>query len=145
MAEKEARRFGLAWLLLSLALALHVADEALTGFLDFYNPLVLRMRERLGWWPMPAFAFGEWLAGLIVAVVILAFLSRFAYAGKRAMRPLAFVFGGIMLLNGLAHMLGSLYFGRILPGFYSSPFLLLGSVNLLRAAAAMRSPTDLNR
>ena len=58
---------GRAWILLCLALALHVFDEARTGFLDVYNPTVLAMRERLGWWPMPTFSFGVWLAGLIGA------------------------------------------------------------------------------
>jgi hypothetical protein len=30
--------FGNAWLVLCAALAIHVADEALTGFLSAYNP-----------------------------------------------------------------------------------------------------------
>ncbi len=32
----------------------HVVDEASNDFLAFYNPMVLRMRETLGWFPMPA-------------------------------------------------------------------------------------------
>ena len=32
-------RIRTAWLALVVALALHVADEALTGFLDVYNPV----------------------------------------------------------------------------------------------------------
>jgi hypothetical protein len=34
------RRFCAAWVGLCAALALHVTDEALTGFLDVYNPAV---------------------------------------------------------------------------------------------------------
>ena len=40
------RRHLRAWRLLVGALAPHVLDEALTGFLDFYNPLVLSIRAR---------------------------------------------------------------------------------------------------
>lgn len=36
---------GRAWLALAGALAVHVADEALTGFLAVYNPAVLALRE----------------------------------------------------------------------------------------------------
>ena len=35
------RALGIAGVLFWMALALHVADEAVTGFLDVYNPTVL--------------------------------------------------------------------------------------------------------
>ena len=65
---ESARRHGLAWIVLSLALALHVADEALNGFLSFYNPMVRRIREQVPLLPLPTFEFEWWLAGLIAAV-----------------------------------------------------------------------------
>jgi hypothetical protein len=49
--------FGRAWFLLTAALALHVLDEATTGFLHLYNPTVTAMRARWGWFPMPTFEF----------------------------------------------------------------------------------------
>lgn len=128
------QRHGVAWLLLTAALGVHVADEALTDFLSFYNPMVTSLRERLGWWPMPTFTFDVWLTGLIVAVVLLALLSAFAFRGARAMAWASFPYGGLMLLNGLGHTLGSVYFGRLLPGVYSSPLLLAASVWLLLCA-----------
>lgn len=134
MQSNGSRRLGFAWLLLSLTLGLHVADEALTDFLGFYNPMVESLRVRFGWWPMPTFTFGVWLSGLIVAVIVLTALSRFAFARKPWMRPFAFVYGTIMLVNGLGHILGSVYFGWILPGFYSSPFLIASSLYLLKVA-----------
>ncbi len=137
MQPNASRRFGIAWLLQTLALALHVTDEALTDFLGFYNPLVQSLRARLGWWPVPMFTFGEWLGGLILVVIALAAMSRLAFAGKRWMLPLAFIYGTIMLLNGLAHTLGSVYFSRILPGFYSSPFLLASSLYLFLTTREM--------
>ena len=52
-----------SWVVLVIALAVHVLDEALTNFLEFYNPLVLSMRARSPWFPMPTFTFEVWLAG----------------------------------------------------------------------------------
>ena len=132
-------KLGIAWIALCLALTLHIVDEALTGFLSVYNPTVMAMRERVPWFPMPVFEFGVWLAGLIAANVLLLALSVFAFRGSRWLRPLAYVFAVIMLLNGLGHTLGtilgrtvaSVHFARPMPGFYSSPGLLAASIYLL--------------
>ena len=40
----QDRSLARAWILLCLALALHVFDEATTGFLGVYNPTVLAIR-----------------------------------------------------------------------------------------------------
>ena len=80
LPERHAR----AWLLLDAALALHVVDEALTGFLDFYNPLIRQLRDRLGFWPMPTFRFGVWLSGLVAVVVFLRCSRRLFAAARRA-------------------------------------------------------------
>jgi hypothetical protein len=63
-AQPEAVRHTRAWLLLVGALAIHVTDEAATGFLDFSNPLVGEIRSTVRWFPMPTFTFGIWLTGL---------------------------------------------------------------------------------
>ncbi len=123
---------------LSVALGLHVLDEALTDFLSFYNPLVERLRERLGFWPMPTFEFVTWITGLVIAVAVLLALSVFAFRGAWWMRPLAYFFGVLMLANGLGHSVGSVYFGRLLPGVYSSPLLLIASVYLLAQTVGLR-------
>ena len=44
-------KLGIAWIALCLAFALHVIDEASTGFLSVYNPTVLALRAKLGFWP----------------------------------------------------------------------------------------------
>jgi hypothetical protein len=121
------------------AMALHVTDEALTGFLSVYNPTVLALRAKLGFWPMPTFGFGEWLTGLIVAVLVLLALSPFVFRGARWIRPLFYFFAVIMLFNGLGHTAGtvlghtvsSVRFPRPMPGFYSSPLLFITSVYAL--------------
>ncbi len=136
------RAFGLSWLGLCSALALHVLDEALTGFLDVYNPTVLILRESLGWFPMPVFRYDVWLAGLTLAVLGLSALSIPAFRGARWMRTPAIVFSVFMIANATGHTLGTIFgqtvasvrFPRPMPGFYSSPFLLAAAVNLLRRA-----------
>jgi hypothetical protein len=47
------------------------------------------------------------------------------------MTPLSYLFGAIMLGNGLLHIAGSFYLGRLMPGVYSAPLLLGASVYLL--------------
>ena len=132
-------KFGIAWIALCLAFALHIVDEALTGFLLVYNPTVIAIRERVAWFPMPVFEFGAWLTELVVADLVLLFLSVFAFRGSRWLRPIAYMFAVIMLLNGLGHTLGtiagqtvaSVHFARPMPGFYSSPALLAASIYIL--------------
>lgn len=126
-------RHARGWLVLVGALALHVLDEALTGFLEFYNPLVVRIRSQLGWFPMPAFTFDEWLTGLVIAVILLAMLTPVIRRGSRVARAISYFFSALMFLNGLGHLGGSVYFERWLPGATSAPLLLVASVMLARA------------
>jgi hypothetical protein len=138
--------FGLAWILLCLAFCAHVADEALTGFLNVYNPTVIAMRDRFAWFPMPTFEYREWLVRLIVANLVLLGLTPFAYRNARGLRPLAYFYAGIMLLNGMGHTIftvlgrtvASVQFPRPAPGFYSSPFLLITSIYLFMRLRASR-------
>lgn len=122
-----------AWLLLVGALAAHVVDEALTGFLDFYNPLVLDIRSRIAWFPMPTFTFGVWLTGLVVAVALLALLAPAVGRGAVATTIASWIFSAIMFMNGIGHLAGSVYWQRWLPGATSAPLLLVASVTLARA------------
>ena len=88
---------------------------------------------------MPVFEFQTWLAGLVAANVILLSLSPFAFRGSHWLRPFAYVFAVLMILNGLGHTLGtifgrtvaSVHFPRPMPGFYSSPALLAAAGYLL--------------
>jgi hypothetical protein len=130
LPEAAARAHERAWYVLVAVLAIHVVDEALTDFLSFYNPLVLTIRERIPYFPMPTFSFGPWLAGLIIAVVTLAVLGPAVRRGAIGTTVLSWIFSAIMLANGLGHLLGSLYFQRWLPGATSAPLLLVASVLL---------------
>ena len=131
--NRAAHAFGHAWLALTLALAAHVADEAATDFLSVYNPLVAAARQRFGWFPMPAFTFAVWLTGLIVLVAILLSLTPLANRAVPSLRLAAYPFAAIMLLNGIGHLAGSIYFRRWMPGATTAPLLLVASIWLWRA------------
>jgi hypothetical protein len=128
-----AARHARAWLLLVVMLAVHVADEALTGFLDFYNPLVLETRSQVPWFPMPVFTFPVWIAGLTLLVLALAALTPAVRRGARGTVVASWILALIMLLNGAGHLVGSAYLQRWLPGATSAPLLLIASVLLARA------------
>jgi hypothetical protein len=137
---QQERSFARGWFALTVAFALHVFDEATTGFLGVYNPTVTALRVRWGWFPMPNFEFRSWLTGLIVGVAICFALTPLAARGARWLRPLAWFYAVIMFYNGMGHTLftilgrtvASVTFPRPAPGFYSSPFLFIGSVWLMR-------------
>ena len=134
-------RHWVAWISLCGALAVHVADEALTDFLALYNPTVLAIRERYPFLPLTTFTFEGWLALLIFAIVALTAVSFFVWKGRWAMRPISYAFAGFMLLNGLLHIAGSFYMGTFMPGVYSSPLLLAASIFLIiRTADLSRTP-----
>jgi len=142
----ERSNFGLAWLLLCLAFCAHVADEALTGFLPIYNATVLAMRSQYKWFPMPPFEFRDWLTGLIVANIVLQLLTPFAFRNAWWLRPLAYFYATVHLLNGTGHTLAtifgrtasSIHISRPAPGFYSSPLLFAGSIYLFMRLRASR-------
>jgi len=117
-----------AWVLMISAIAVHVFDETVTDFLLFYNELALNLRGGVGFFPLPTFSFGAWLGGLIAAIIICFALTPLVSRGGRFIRVLTTVLGMLMVANALGHMLGSVYLGRLLPGFWSSPFLLVAAV-----------------
>ena len=145
-------RLGLAWVLLSLSVAAHVIDEALTGFLSVYNPTVRVLRARIGFWPMPTFEYRTWLTALIVGVVLMFAFSPFVYRGARWIRPIFYFLAAVMIANAGGHILftilgrtvSAVRFSRPAPGFYSSPLLLAASIyamiELRKTAKSRRLP-----
>ena len=132
------RRFGCAWVALALAIGVHVADEALTGFLGVYNPMVRAIRQRLPFLPLPTFTFGIWLAGLVAGVTLLLALAPLALRGSRRIVGIAFPLSLLMCANGAGHIAGSFYLGRPAPGVLSTPLLLVAAAWLLVEAVRRR-------
>lgn len=102
------RKWGITWISLALAIALHVADEALTGFLPFYNSMVRSLQESYSWIPLPTFSFTVWIIGVL------------------------------MVANAIDHIGASLYWGKLVPGVYSSPILLVAALALLNTTYTTR-------
>jgi hypothetical protein len=135
---------GRAWVLLCLALAVHVIDEAATGFLNVYNPSVRAIRSQWPWLPLPVFDFYQWIVGLAVAVVGLLALYSVVRRGIPWARIVAYVFAVLMIANALGHTIGTIFgrtvgsvqFPRPMPGFYSSPFLFVAALYLLKQLRA---------
>jgi hypothetical protein len=130
--------FGVPWLAATIALAVHVADEATHDFLAWYNPRALRVQRALRGLPFPpTFTFLPWLLGLAAAVTLLAALTPAAYQGAPWMRPLAYVLAGIHLGNGVVHLTGTFMARRLVPGTLSAPLLLLTGAWLGYAAVTL--------
>jgi hypothetical protein len=127
--------YGVAWLTLCAAFAIHVADEALTDFLPVYNSTARAIRARFPFLLIPTFTFRVWLTGLVVAVLVLASLTPIAFRGAAGLRPVAYVFGLVMAGNGVLHLVASLYKRRAMPGVYSAPLILAAAIYLLVSAA----------
>jgi hypothetical protein len=138
-AALSAPGFGSAWFALCVAFALHIFDEASSGFLAVYNPTVTILRGRWGWFPTGTFEFGEWLAALIAACGVLFFLTPVAGRGMSGLRPLAWVYAVLMFLSGLGsdlfsilgHTVAAVTVPRPGPGFFSSAFVFVGSLWLM--------------
>jgi len=141
-------RLGVAWVMMWVALAVHVTDEALTGFLPVYNATVLALRAQLGFWPMPTFEPVLWLAGLCLGIFTLAVLSPFAFRNASWLRPMfGFVVIVAGLLNAAGHTLATIVghtastvpVSRPAPGFYSSPLLLISVYALVQLHRTRRA------
>lgn len=125
------KKWGIAWISLVLAIALHVVDEATTDFLPFYNSIVDALRESYAWVPLPTFTFATWITGLTIGVLVLLGLSPLAFAGRHGLRPFAYFLSVLMVANALGHIAASVYLRELAPGVYSSPILLVAAVVLL--------------
>ncbi len=134
----RVRQWRAAWVALACALALHVTDEALTGFLPLYNGIVRGIRAQYAWAPLPVFTFPVWLGGLALGVLVLLGLTPLVSRGRPWIRVVSLVLAVIMVGNALGHFGGSLYWQRAAPGVYSSPFLLAAALGLFVTALRAR-------
>jgi hypothetical protein len=123
-----------AWVALALSLAVHVVDEALGGFLAFYNPLATQIRASVPFLALPVFTLEVWLGGLAAAIVLLLALTPLARRHSPALRRLALGLAPLMVLNAVGHALASVWLGEVVPGTISSPLLFAAALNLAIAA-----------
>jgi hypothetical protein len=134
----STKGFGLPWLLLCVAFALHVWDEAAHDFLGYYNATVLTLYGHFSWFPRIDVTFRQWLIGLIVATLFCTALTPFAFRNARWLRPVAYLLAIIHFLNGLGHITAQILGGTVpsvrfdgaSPGIYTAPLLLAASAYL---------------
>lgn len=124
-------RLSISWLILVLCLMLHIIDEALNHFLELYNPIVLKIRESIPFIPIPTFTFKIWITGLSFLLIILFFLTPLVYKRNKFTIRVILIFSILMIFNGLGHIIGSLYYSKIIAGMGSSPFLIIASICLI--------------
>jgi protein-S-isoprenylcysteine O-methyltransferase Ste14 len=135
------RAHAFAWIYLCAHLAAHVVEEAATGFLAVWNPVLAGWSQRTGL-PLPQFTFGTWLGVLIVAVVALTALTPRVARGAPWAPAASYIFAAIMVANGVHHLLSPLYLGRFLPGQFSSPLLIAAAVWLIVQTRAISRPSS---
>jgi hypothetical protein len=126
--KRERSRVGLAWLLMCLVLAIHIAEEALTGFLPAYNLTAEAIRGLFPFLPVPTLSLTLWLTATIGIVAFLTALAPFAYRGFALMRVATVGLALVVLANVTGHIGGSLLAGAPMPGVYSTPLLAAAGV-----------------
>jgi hypothetical protein len=125
MLFRPERRRYIAWLLLCGVLAVHVTDEAATGFLNLYNPAVAAMGLAA-----LQFTFPVWITLLGLAIAGLLILSHWVRRGTWWTVYASYAFSLVMLANGIAHLSFSIYRREWMSGAYTSPLLMAASLNL---------------
>jgi hypothetical protein len=147
--------FGFAWLLLCVAFALHIWDEAAHDFLSYYNATALTLYGHFSWVPRMDMTFPQWIIGALVFIVACVALTPFAFRNARWLRPWAYLLGLILFLIGIGHVVAqilggtvpSVRFDGISPGFYTAPLLLAASGYVLwrlRKTMVSRADTSLS-
>ena len=131
ISSKIALQWGISWVLLCLAFAVNLFDEAIHHFLALYNPIVLSVHGQFSLLPPPTSHFQTWLTVLVIVIVALLALSIYAFQASRWMRPLSYLFAIVMMVNGLLHIAGSIIVKAAIPGVITSPLILLAAGYLL--------------
>jgi|WetSurMetagenome_2_1015567.scaffolds.fasta_scaffold233492_1 hypothetical protein len=124
-------KLTVSYIFLVLSLLLHITDEAANRFLDFYNPLVLKLKDFFPIFPFPTFSFKIWITGLVLLIVVLLILTPVIYHKNRFILLATKIFAVIMIFNGLGHIAFSIYYQSMIPGLISSPFLIFLSIYFL--------------
>lgn len=123
-------RWTAAWLVLSLAFALHVADEVLNGTSAFYSNLADFMTNYLPAVRFPAFRPEIWLINLSGAALALIALTWLVYKRRGPMRFASYVFAIFATANAMLHIMVSLAVSQAMPGSLTAPLMLAAALFL---------------
>jgi hypothetical protein len=125
---------GRPWLALCFCLAVHVAEEAFTGFLPFYSDATRAVSELFPFVTSPSLVLAASMWMGVAFVGILTALAPFAYRGVGWMRVATIGVALIALANVSGHIGGSMLAGQALPGVYTTPLLAVAGVYALVSA-----------
>lgn len=114
------------------ALLIHVADEAIGDLVSYYNLTIDEINSDLGTTVLPTLILEYWLAAMLIVIAILFSLTRWVSRVSSMARRLVLVVSALMVLNGVGHVIGSIFLGHLLPGFWSSPLLIVVSAVVFR-------------
>jgi hypothetical protein len=119
---------------LCLVLALHVAEEAYTGFLPAYSEATRAVGDLFPYvaYPSLAVAMSMWMSVAFVATLTV--LVPLAYRGVPWMRPATIGVALVALANVSGHAGGSLLAGHAVAGVYTTPLLAIAGVYAIAAA-----------
>lgn len=123
-------RWTAAWLVLSLAFALHVADEVLNGTFAFYRDLADFMADYLPMLKFPAFRPEVWLINLSGAALALIALTWLVYKRQGPMRFASYAFAIFATANAMLHIMVSLAVAHTMPGSLTAPLMLAAALFL---------------
>lgn len=126
MTERRCRLHA-AWLALTVALTLHVAEGAVRDYLSFYNPLAMSLRDTMLWTWMPTFTFGAWLGGWIAILAVLYGMAWFAAYARGWVIWAALAYAEVMFLYAAAKIGFALYLEKAIPGIFTAPLVLAAS------------------
>jgi hypothetical protein len=136
---KEEGSFGAAWLFLTVAVGLHIWDEAAHQFLSYYNATVLALYAHFGGFPRLGMEFRTWLGGLLLGNLALLASTPLAFRNARWLRPAGYFIAAVAFLECLGQVLltirghtsDSVQFEGVSPGFCTAPLLLISSAYLV--------------
>ena len=130
------QRFGVCWLFFGYTLALHVLDEAGHDFVTLFNLNVLAVRRSVPWLRVPTLTLQDFIGILVLFLAVLLALTPLAFRGTKWVKGLAIPIAAVAgILNGLLHILSSMYMRRMMPGVYSAPLIVLSGMLLLKEAS----------
>lgn len=121
---------GRAWLLLCSVLVIHVAEEASTGFLNVFSPLILKTGAFFGL-SIVMSRYVIWLSVIATLVAVLFALTPLVYRGKRWLVKGSYILAVLMIGNASLHLSSPLLLGYFLLGEFTSPLLIAASIWLV--------------
>ncbi len=127
---RTLQRWTIAWFVLCVVLALHIAEEAASGDYRAYGQSLDLLRQFFPQLPIPQFSFTVWLVDIAGAIIVLFLLTGLVHNNLQIMRAASYALAVFTTANAMLHILLSLASDQVLAGTLTSPPLLAASLFL---------------